>query len=116
MSIGGFPLYWLLINTTGPILCAAILFAAPGYFNGWRAGLVLFLPLVTDAGCSAAVGLPVYNALHVPDASAWVLLVRAFVSCAIGLGILDASARGIYSHTLTMKKAAESAHQLQDQA
>lgn len=107
MSIGGFPLYWLFINTTGPILCAAILFAAPGYFTGWRAALVLFLPLVTDAGCSAAVGLPVYNALHVPDAPAWMTWVGAFISCAIGLAILDALARWIYAHTLKMQQTAD---------
>ena len=116
MSIGGFPLYWLFINTTGPILCAAILFAAGGYFTGWRALLVPFLPLVTDAGCSAAVGLPVYNALHVPGASAWVTLAGALVSCAIGLVILDALARWIYTHTLRMHKAAEPADQLQVQS
>lgn len=116
MSIGGFPLYWLFINTTGPILCAAILFAVPGYFTGWRAPLVLFLPLVTDAGCSAAVGLPVYNALHVPGASAWVTWAGALVSCAIGLAILDATARWIYAHTLKMHKAAEPADQLQAQS
>jgi len=116
MSIGGFPLYWLFINTTGPILCAAILFAAPGYFTGWRAVLVLFLPLVTDAGCSAAVGLPVYNALHMPGASAWVTLAGALASCAIGLVILDALARWIYTHTLRMHKAAEPADQLQAQS
>ena len=116
MSIGGFPLYWLFINTTGPILCAAILFAVPGYFTGWRAPLVLFLPLVTDAACSAAVGLPVYNALHVPGASAWVMWAGAVLSCAIGLAILDATARWIYAHTLKMHKAAEPADQLQAQS
>jgi hypothetical protein len=115
MSIGGFPLYWLLINTTGPILCAAILFGAPSYFTGWRAGLVLFLPLVTDAACSAAVGLPVYNALHMPSAPAGLLWVGAFASCAIGLVILDASARWIYSHTLQRRTIVESAPQLQEQ-
>jgi hypothetical protein len=116
MSIGGFPLYWLFINTTGPIMCAAILFAAPGYFTGWRAALTLFLPLATDAGCSAAVGLPVYNALHVPGAPAWVTWVGALASCAIGLAILDALARWIYAHTLKMQTAAEPARQLQGQA
>jgi len=115
MSIGGFPLYWLLINTTGPILCAAILFGAQGYFTGWRAGLVLFLPMVTDAGCSAAVGLPVYNALHVPGAPAWLTWVGAFVSCAIGLVMLDAMARWIYAHTLTMQQAVASTPELQEQ-
>jgi len=112
MSIGGFPLYWLFINTTGPILCAAILFAAGGYFSGWRTLLVLFVPLVTDAACSAAVGLPVYNALHAPRASAWVIWGAAFASCAIGLVILDALARWIYAHTLSMRRGAASAPQL----
>jgi hypothetical protein len=102
MSIGGFPIYWLFINTTGPILCAAILFAAPDYFMGWRAPLVVFLPLVTDTACSAAVGLPVYNALHTPGASGWLLWGGAIVSCAVGLVILDGLARWIYSHTRTM--------------
>jgi hypothetical protein len=100
----------------GPRNSAAILFAAPNYFTGWRAALVLFVPLVTDAACSAAVGLPVYNALHVPGAPAWVTWAGALVSCAIGLAILDALARWIYAHTLTMQQAAESADQLQEQS
>jgi hypothetical protein len=99
MSVGGFPLYWLFINTTGPILCAAILFAVPDYFRGWRAPLVVLLPLVTDTACSAAVGLPVYNALHTPNAGAWVTWGGAIASCAIGLVLLDAFARWIYAHT-----------------
>ncbi len=99
MSIAGFPLYWLFINTTGPILTAAILFAAPTYFRGWRAPLVVFLPVVTDAACSAAVGLPVYNALHVPGAPAWITWGGALASCAIGLVILDGLARWIFART-----------------
>ena len=92
----------------------ALMYAAPGYFTGWRAALVLFLPLVTDAGCSAAVGLPVYNALHVPGASAWVTSAGALASCAIGLMILDALARWIYTHTLTMHKAADAGRSTTD--
>ncbi|MCX2930010.1 hypothetical protein ORI20_06985 [Mycobacterium sp. CVI_P3] len=105
MSVGGFPLYWLFINTTGPILTAAILFAAPNYFRGWRAPLVVFLPLVTDAACSAAVGLPVYNALHTPGAPAWVTWGGALASCAIGMVLLDAMARGIYARTRDLQRA-----------
>jgi hypothetical protein len=71
--------------------------------------------LVTDAGCSAAVGLPVYNALHVPGVSPWLTWLGAIVSCAIGLAILDASARWIYAHTLQLRAATESAEQLQEQ-
>jgi hypothetical protein len=104
MSVAGFPLYWLFINTTGPILTAAILFAAPHYFRGWRAPLVVFLPLVTDAACSAAVGVPVYNALHVPGAPALITWGGAIASCAIGLVILDGLARWIYAHTRELRR------------
>ena len=105
MTIAKFPLYWLLINTTGPILCAAILFAAPGFFKGWRALYVLFLPLVTDAGCSAAVGLPVYSVIHMENISEFTRLGGAILSCAIGLAILDASERWMsYETTLKLKQ------------
>lgn len=109
MSVGGFPLYWLFINTTGPILCAAILFAAPQYFRGWRAPLVVFLPLVTDTACSVAVGLPVYNALHTPGAPAWATWGGAIASCAIGLVILDALARWIHARTRELQRERDNA-------
>jgi hypothetical protein len=109
MSVGGFPVYWLFINTTGPILTAAILFAAPNYFRGWRAPLVIFLPLVTDTACSAAVGLPVYNALHTPGAPAWVTWGGALASCAIGMVLLDAMARWIYARTRELQRHAAGA-------
>lgn len=99
MSIAGFPLYWLLINTTGPIFCAAILFAAPNYFTGWRTPFVVLLPLVADASCSIAVGLPVYTALHAPDATALMRWGGAALSCVIGLFILDALSKWIMART-----------------
>jgi hypothetical protein len=94
MSIAGFPLYWLLINTTGPILCATILFCAPDYFRGWRAPLLVLVPVVADAACSIAVGLPVYSVLH-SDTGAVIRWAGAGLSCLIGLVILDALARVI---------------------
>jgi hypothetical protein len=99
MSIAGFPLYWMLINTTGPILCAAILFGVPGYFSGWRRPLILLLPVVTDAACSIAVGLPVYTTLHAPGATGAMRWGGALASCAIGLILLDAFARWILAET-----------------
>lgn len=95
MAVAEFPLYWLFINTTGPILCAAILFALPGYFSGWRAPFLLLLPLVTDAACSVAVGLPVYSVLHTPDADALTRWAGAGASVVIGLFLLDAFSRWI---------------------
>jgi hypothetical protein len=95
MEIARFPLYWLFINTTGPILCATILFALPDYFTGWRTPFVILLPIVTDAACSVAVGLPVYSAIHAPHASGPVRWAGALASVAIGLFMLDAFGRWI---------------------
>lgn len=43
--------------------------------------------------------LPVYNALHVPGAPAWITWGGALASCAIGLVILDGLARWIFTRT-----------------
>jgi hypothetical protein len=104
MEIGHFPVYWLFINTTGPILCAAILFAVPAYFRGWRAPLVVLLPVVTDAACSAAVGLPVYNAIHAPEATDLWRWGGALASCLIGLAILDGLARWMAARTRALRR------------
>ena len=99
LTIAGFPLYWLMINTTGPVLCAAILFAARDYFRGWRAPLLVLVPVVADAACSIAVGLPVYSTLHMPGATEPVRWAGAVLSCVIGLVLLDALARFILHRT-----------------
>jgi hypothetical protein len=103
MSVARFPLYWLLINTTGPIFCAAILFAVRDYFTGWRAPLLVLLPVVADASCSIAVGLPVYSALHAPHVSGFVRWAGAGVSVLIGLVILDALSRWIMVRTRELR-------------
>lgn len=103
MLVAGFPLYWLLINTTGPILCAALLFCAPGYFRGWRAPLLVLVPVVADAACSIAVGLPVYSVLH-SDTGAVIRWAGALLSCLIGLVILDALARLIRARTVSLQQ------------
>lgn len=95
MTIARFPLYWLFINTTGPVLCAAVLYAVPGYFTGWRRGLLVLLPVVTDAACSIAVGLPVYTVLHTEAVGAPGRWFGALLTCFIGLVLLDAFGRWI---------------------
>jgi len=95
MEIARFPLYWLLINSTGPMLCVAVLYGVPGYFRGWRKGLVVLVPVITDSACSIATGLPVYSVLHMPDASLLVLWLGAAATTAIGFVLLDAFARWI---------------------
>jgi hypothetical protein len=104
MAIAGFPVYWLFINTTGPILCAAILFQASDYFTGWRTPLVLLLPLAADAACSIVVGLPVYSALHTPETTALLRWGGALLSCGIGLVIFDAESKWIMARTRALQK------------
>jgi hypothetical protein len=101
LTIARFPLYWLLINTTGPIFCAAILFAVPQYFTGWRRVLLVLVPVVADASCSIAVGLPVYTTLHAPHVGEAVRWAGALLSIGIGLVILDALSRWILARTAT---------------
>jgi len=106
MTIFRFPLYWLVINTTGPILCAAVLHAVPGYFKGWRAPFLLLLPLMCDAACSIVVGIPIYSALHAPGASDLVRWAAALLSCAIGIFLLDALSRWIQHTTRRREREA----------
>jgi hypothetical protein len=103
LTIARFPLYWLLINTTGPILCAAILFAVPDYFRGWRAPFLILLPAAADAACSIVVGLPVYSTLHAPHVSQPTRWLGALASCAIGFVILDAESRWIMARTSALR-------------
>lgn len=103
MSIARFPLYWLLINTTGPLFCAAILFQARDYFRGWRTPFLLLVPVVADASCSIAVGLPVYTTLHAPGVSELVRWLGALLSCVIGVFILDVLARWILARTAALR-------------
>jgi len=105
MTVFRFPIYWLLINTTGPILCAAILHAVRDHFRGWRAPFLLLLPLMCDAGCSIVVGLPIYSALHAPGATELVRWGAAFLSCAIGLFLLDGFSRWILYTTRARSSA-----------
>lgn len=106
MEIGGFPLYWMLINVPGPVLAATIMYTVPQYFRGWRAPLVALLPLVTYAGCAVAVGLPVYSAIHSPHTAEAVRWGAAVASIAIGLLILDALSRVIMARTRADLQAA----------
>src|SRR5262245_38216022 len=107
MEIFRFPLYWLFINAPGPILCAAILYAIPGYFRGWRAPFLILLPAAADAACSIVVGLPVYSALHGPGATELVRWGAALLTCAIGLFLLDGFSRWILARSRALQEAEE---------
>ena len=88
LQIGGFPVYWILINTAGPLALAVLLLATGDTFDGWRALYLLFLPMMSDAAGSVAVGWPIFSALNA-QASAPVRWLAAALTIAIGLGALD---------------------------
>jgi hypothetical protein len=88
LQIGGFPVYWIVINTVGPLALAILLFATGDVFSGWRALYLLLLPMMFDAAGSVAVGWPIFSALNA-HASAPMRWVAAVVTIAIGLATLD---------------------------
>lgn len=90
-EVFGFPLYWMFINTGGPMLEAVILLAASHYFQGPRVLLVVLLGMVTDIACSTAVGWPIFSALNA-DAASPVKYGAAILTMALGAVILQAIA------------------------
>jgi hypothetical protein len=88
LRIGGFPVYWIVVNAVGPLALAVLLLAARDAFTGWRAAYLLFLPMVCDAAGSVAVGWPIFSALNA-HASGPVRWLAAGLTIAIGLAALD---------------------------
>jgi len=88
LQIGGFPVYWIVINAVGPLALAVLLLATGDTFTGWRALYLLFLPMMCDAAGSVAVGWPIFSALNA-QASTPVRWLAAALTIAIGLATLD---------------------------
>jgi hypothetical protein len=88
LQIGGFPVYWIVINAVGPLALAVLLLAAGDAFTGWRALYLLFLPMIFDAAGSVAIGWPIFSALNA-HAAAPVRWLAAALTIAIGLAALD---------------------------
>ncbi|WAJ43288.1 hypothetical protein OK015_18980 [Mycobacterium sp. Aquia_216] len=88
LQISGFPVYWIAINAVGPLALAVLLMAAGDTFTGGRALYLLFLPMMSDAAGSVAVGWPIFSALNA-HASTSVRWLAAALTIAVGLGTLD---------------------------
>jgi hypothetical protein len=88
LQIGGFPVYWIVINTVGPLALAVLLLAAGDTFCGWRGLYLVFMPMMFDAAGSVAVGWPIFSALNA-HASAPMRWLAAALTIAIGLATLD---------------------------
>jgi len=88
LQVGGFPVYWIVINTVGPLALAVLLMATGDTFSGWRALYLIFLPMMCDAAGSVAIGWPIFSALNAP-ATPPVRWLAAVLTIAIGLATLD---------------------------
>lgn len=91
----GLPLYWLFINTPGPLIDVALLLRAPQFFRGWRMLLIPLLPMTTDAIGSVGAGWPIFSALNTPDSTVALKTGAALLTAAIGLLLIDALSRVI---------------------
>ena len=91
----GLPLYWLFINTPGPLITVALLLRARPYFAGWRLGLLPLLPMTTDVIGSTGAGWPIFSALNTPGASEALKWGAGALTIVIGLLVMEALGRAI---------------------
>lgn len=84
LSVGGFPLYWLVLNSGAPIIVAVVLYKFRAFFTGWRLLFVLPLMPVTYGAFLAGAGWPIFNLLH-STAPQWIIELGALATCALGL-------------------------------
>jgi hypothetical protein len=88
MQIGGFPVYWIVINAVGPLALAVLLLVTGDTFTGRRALYLPFLPIMFDTAGSVAVGWPIFSALNAQAAGS-IRWLAAALTIAIGLATLD---------------------------
>ena len=89
----GLPMYWLFINTLGPLIAVALLLRAPQFFTGWRQVLIPLLPVTTDIAGSVSSGWPIMSALNAPGASTELKWAAATLTILLGLAIMDGLSR-----------------------
>ncbi|NMH98256.1 hypothetical protein [Pseudonocardia acidicola] len=85
-SVNGFPLYWLVLNATGPLIAAAVLCRFRAFFTGARLLLVIPLLPMCYAASLGAIGFPIFNLLH-SAAPQWAVEVGALITILLGLSV-----------------------------
>lgn len=86
LSVENFPLYWLVLNATGPLVAAAVVYRFRAVFTGWRVLLVIPILPMCYAAVMGAAGFPIFNALHSAWPQ-WVVEVAGLTTIALGLSI-----------------------------
>lgn len=91
LKVGGFPLYWLVINAGGPLLAALAVLHLRDKLAGARSLLVLLIPMTTDAGYSMAAGWPAFFALNyqAPDPPHAFVWAGCLATLALGTLLID---------------------------
>jgi hypothetical protein len=92
MTVGGLPLYWLVMNIEGPLSTAVLLLRVPALRRGAGMLAALLLPVTLDASGSVVTGWPVFSALHA-GAAPWAAYGAAVATLALGAGALTLTIR-----------------------
>ena len=85
MTVGGLPLYWLLVNAGAPLLAATLLLVAPQWFRGVKVLFAVLVPMCVYSGYSMAVSWPVYTAGRIPDLNIVLYYAAAALTVALSL-------------------------------
>jgi hypothetical protein len=83
-SIEGFPVYWLVLNATGPLVAATVVYRFRSAFTGLRVLLVIPVLPMCYAGVMGAAGFPIFNALH-SAAPQWLVEGAGLTTVVLGL-------------------------------
>jgi hypothetical protein len=89
MSVGGLPLFWLVVNCGSPVAGACLLRAMPRFVAGWKVVRALLIPMTLYGAFSLASAWPVFSAAHVRDAPGVLDWGAALLTIAIGVTIID---------------------------
>lgn len=91
LTVGGFPVVWLVINALGSLLGAVVLVRLWWFFTGWRQLLVVAVPFVTYMA-SWVLAMP-HFAITNTDAPTGIRIGAALITMTLGLIAMDALIR-----------------------
>jgi hypothetical protein len=88
MSVGGLPLFWLVVNCGSPLAGACLLRGMPQLVAGWRVVRAVLLPMTAYGAFALASGWPVFSAAHAPHLPGVVDWAAALLTIGIGASII----------------------------
>jgi hypothetical protein len=101
-DVGGFPLYWIFINTPAVVIGAAVLTRRREWFAGWRAIAIPLVPVLAIPASFYTAGLPVLAAMNTTLPAPWIW-VAAVLTAALSILIMEATGRVLCAATPTLR-------------